>query len=239
MRRVAIYPQPVPDAEESRVSFRAPGLVQGSDQSALLSIADVLYPGLVFKNESEGGLMITVPGQLGDDLAHHERVARSRFAEALGVLRAMKFGRGELQEEVVRSPAWDASGNVVVRTGTVRIYATFGDEIGHFARQAERAISVGGGLRQALVLHGKANRDAGDFYNIYELARDEFGGEDGVRSVLGISRQKQRAFTASANNLLPSDGGRHATGTNQAAVRMQLEDMAEFVAELLRSWILG
>ena len=183
--------------------------------------------------------MLAVVGQLGDDLARHEREARSRFAEALGVLRAMKFGRGELQEEVVRSPAWDASGNVVVRVGTVKVYASFGDDIRHFARRAERAISASRGLKQALALHGKANRDAGDFYNIYELARDEFGGEDGVRSALGTSRKTQRSFTASANNLLPSDGGRHATGTNQAAVKMQLEGMAEFVADLLKAWILA
>jgi hypothetical protein len=151
----------------------------------------------------------------------------------------MKFGRGELQEEVVRSPAWDASGNVVVRVGTVKVYASFGDDIRHFAQRAQAAISTARGLRQALVIHGKANRDAGDLYNIYELARERFGGEDGIKSVLGISKTAQKSFTASANNLLPADGGRHATGTNQAAVKMQLEDMAEFVAGLLKAWILA
>jgi hypothetical protein len=56
------------DIEKSRVSFRAPELVQGSDQSALLTIADVLSPGLVVKNESEGGLMLTVAGTWGTTL---------------------------------------------------------------------------------------------------------------------------------------------------------------------------
>jgi hypothetical protein len=151
----------------------------------------------------------------------------------------LKVGRGELQEEVIRSPAWDTAGNVVVRVGTVKVYASFGDDIGDFARRAQTAISTCHGLRQALELHGKANRDAGDFYNIYELAREEFGGEDGVRSVLRVSMKEQKAFTASANNLLPSDGGRHATGTNPAAVKMQMESMAEFVARLLTAWILA
>lgn len=203
-----------------------------------MTIADVLYPGLLHNDDNDGGLRLWIGGSLADDLQEKEQLTRQQFDEALGVLRASKFGRGEVQDKVARSPAWDSKGNVVVRVGTVKAYVRFGDEEAEFARRAKGSAVRSHRLRSALILHGKANRTAADFYNIYEYAEDEFGGEAQVRKALGISRRKQRLFRAAANNLSPLDGGRHAANTNPGAVRMTPVDLAEFAADLLRSWIL-
>lgn len=221
----------------SRVSFPAPRLAQGSDEEALLEIADAMYPGLISRGEGDSrlNLWVQTPGE-DHDLGELETFARRRFSECLGALRAMKFGRGELREEVARAPARYASGAVVIRTNTVKVYATFGDQIRQFAEQASGAIAQNSKLRDALELHGKARRDAGDFYSIYEYAKQEFGGREGIRSALGISIRRQKAFTKSANSLSPLEGGRHSHG-DPGAVKMRLEEMAEFTATLLRTWI--
>jgi hypothetical protein len=226
------------DAAWESVSFRAPELVQGSDEDALLTIAGVVSPGLISRNKHEGGLSLWVHGHSGaDDLEQLEELARSRFSECLGVLRAMKFGRGQLREELIRSPARYASGAVVVRVAAVKVHLNDEDQLAPFAEQALGAMARSPRLTSALALYGKANSDPGDYFNIYEYGMEEFQGPAGIESVLGISVGRQKAFTASANNLAPAKGGRHSKRINPAAVRMGRDEMAEFAANFLKVWI--
>jgi hypothetical protein len=71
---------------------------------------------------------------------------------------------------------------------------------------------------------------------IHEYARQEFGGDKGIRDALGLSTHDQERLTASANNLSPLLGGRHAKQRKVDAL-WNLEEQRDFVAELLRRWI--
>ncbi len=87
------------------IEFPIPELTQGSDQSAMITISDVIEPGFLGKN-SAGHYVMRVQGDpRTEDLDEAEKAARARFSEMLGVLRGKKHGRGELANEVDRAPA--------------------------------------------------------------------------------------------------------------------------------------
>lgn len=129
----------------------------------------------------------------------------------------------------------DEAGNQWVGVGTVRVFATFGGEVEAFATGLRAAIDKSQGLRNALWLNGRLGRTAADYYMIHEYAQADLGGTKGVREALSISANAQVRLTASANNLSPLEGGRHATGTGSAS--WSLEEQRAFTADLLRRWI--
>lgn len=152
----------------SSIEFPIPEMTQGDDQQAMALLSNVISPGFIFK-DPDGRYVMNVAGDLSDDLDHAERSARRRFHEVLGVLRAFKHGRGELQSELVRSPARGPSGAQVIRVGTVKVYMTTPGSLERFGESAYRAFLASSRFHEAVYLFGKPNRDAGDFYTIHEL----------------------------------------------------------------------
>jgi hypothetical protein len=178
-----------------------------------------------------------VPGEIGsDDLAATERLAKNQFSEVLGVLRVMKFGRGELRSEIDRSVASDEHGNQVIRVGTAKAYVTFPGALEKFATGAATGITASPNLGDALRIAGKPNRQGSDYSIIYELAEEEFGGREGIKQSLDVSGNRQGEFTKSVNHLAPADGGRHAKGDPNRAT-MTLDEVSRFATSLVGAWI--
>lgn len=157
----------------------------------------------------------------------------------LGVLRSWRAVAGELREEqrpgLGAGSVRDRAGNQWLTVGSVIDYSIAGDEIESLAERTRNGIHTSQNLRNALWLHGRANRTTSDYYMIHEYAELEFGGTRGVRDALGISVKAQERLTASANNLSPLEGGRHAGGRGVAP--MALEGQRAFTLDLLKRWI--
>jgi hypothetical protein len=219
------------------IEFPMPEVTQGADQSALITICDTIDLGFVVVNPNTVQHVMRLEGDPHtDDLEEAERSARVRFSQVLGVLRAFKHGRGELQEEVNRSNVRDEHGNQWVRVGTAKAYMMVPGALEEFAARGGVGLASSAPFRDALRLFGKANRDGGDYYSVYEYAEDEFGGSDGIRDSLGISGKRQGEFTKSVNHLRPADGGRHVSDTPGVA-SMDLEDASRFTTDLMSAWI--
>lgn len=218
------------------IEFDIPDLTQGSDQSAMLTISNTVTLGFLAKNSS-GHFVMRVPGDLRTaDLENAEGSARDRFFELLGILRAKKYGRGELVAEVIRSPARDDSGSVTVRVGTIKEYDGFPGDLENFARKAAHRMAESVEFRDALRLFGGPNRDGAVYYKIYEFAKKALGGPDAIKKILGLSKRRQREFTKSANNLAATEGGRHANN-DPSKVSMTLDGLSAFTTDLMSAWI--
>jgi hypothetical protein len=70
---------------------------------------------------------------------------------------------------------------------------------------------------------------------IFEYAEMDFSGRKAVVVALGVSGNDISRLTSSANNIAPSEGGRHANGTNTA--EWSLERQREFIAAFLKRCI--
>jgi hypothetical protein len=219
------------------ISFPAPALCQGGDEDLLVAIGDIVYPGCVKRPLNKNGLRLWVEGDPSDPEA--KALATAKFQTLLGALRAFRAEAGELREEQLAGlgagSVRDEAGNQWIGVGTVRVFATFGGEVEAFAARVRAAIDKSQGLRNALWLNGRLGRTAVDYYMIHEYAQADLGGTKGVRKALGISANAQKRLTASANNLSPLEGGRHARGTGSAS--WTLEEQRAFTADLLRRWI--
>jgi hypothetical protein len=219
------------------IEFPFPELTQYADQRELVTISDVIDPGFLMKNPDNQQFVMRVAGDPStDDLGTRLVEAEDRFSELLGVLRAQKHGRGERQAEVGRAPGRDELGNQFVPIGTAREYARFPGAIEGFAAKASSGMKGSSAFREALRVFGRPNRDAADYYLVYELAEKEFGGWQGIRDRLGFSRAKLEEFTKSANHLAATSGGRHASG-DPAKATMNLDDMSRFIRELMAAWV--
>ena len=220
------------------IELSMPDVTQGTDQSALLKISDAIEPGFIAVNADTGQYVLRLPGDTKvDDLDRVTEAAFARFSEMLGVLRAKKHGRGELQSEVGRTHIRDEHGNQIVRVGTVKVYASFPGEMETFASKAAAGFSVSDDFREALRVFGRANRDAADYYLVYELASKEFEGWQGIRDRLGFSKARLDEFRKSANHLTATEGGRHAAGDPTRAT-MSLDEMSLFTTELVAAWVI-
>jgi hypothetical protein len=219
------------------ISFPAPALCQGGDEDLLIAIGEIVYPGFVRRPSGENGLRMWIEGDPGGP--ESRALATAMFQTLLGALRAFRAEAGELREELLAGlgagSVRDEAGNQWVGVGTVRVFATFGGEVEAFATGVRAAIAKSQGLRNALWLNGRLGRTAADYYMIHEYAQADLGGTKGVREALGISANAQERLTASANNLSPLEGGRHATGTGSAS--WSLEEQRAFTADLLMRWI--
>ncbi len=219
------------------IEFLMPEVTQGSDQTALVTISDIIDPGFLVMNQTTKQHVLRVEGDPHtDDLAEAERGVRARFSQVLGVLRAFKHGRGELQEEIQRSHVRDEHGNQWVRPPTVRAHMRVPGALEEFSARGGTGLGSSTDFRDALRLFGKANRDGGDYYSVYEFAEAKFGSRDGIREALGISGNNQDEFTKSVNNLHPAEGGRHVSD-KPGVVSMDLEDVSKFTTDLMSAWI--
>lgn len=223
--------------EESVIEFPMPEVTQGSDQGAIVTICEIIDPGFIIVHPTTSEYVMRLEGDpYADDLFEAERDARGRFSQVLGVLRAFKHGRGELLEEVQRSHARDEHGGVVVRLGTAKAYMMTPGALERFSASAGVGLASSVNFRDALRLFGKANRDGGDFYSVYEFAKSDFDGRDGIRNSLEISGSRQDDFTKSVNHLRPADGGRHVSDSPGIA-SMDLDDISRLATELMSAWI--
>lgn len=219
------------------ISFPAPALCQQGDEDLLVEIGDIVYPGFVKRPLNENGLRLWVEG--GPTDPRSKELVTAMFQALLGALRAFRAEAGELRDEQLAGlgtgSARDEAGNQWVEVGTVRVFATIGGEVRAFATDVRAAIATSQALLNALWLNGRLGRTAADYYMIHEYAQGELGGTKGVRDALGISDNAQKKLTASANNLSPLEGGRHAKGPGSAS--WSLEEQRALTAKLLMRWI--
>jgi len=112
---------------------------------------------------------------------------------------------------------------------------TSGSEVEVYAQKAKLGCENSVPLRNALWLNGRRDRSAADFYMVYEYAEKDFGGRKNIITTLQVSNNDLTRLTNSANNVAPTDGGRHAKGLGTA--EWSLDDQKEFIARFLKSWI--
>lgn len=86
-----------------------------------------------------------------------------------------------------------------------------------------------------MLLNGRLDRTAADYYMIHEYAGMEFGGLAGIEDALNVSVRSRRRRKQAVNNLSPLESGCHAT--QSAAPGMTLEEQRGYVASLLLRWI--
>jgi hypothetical protein len=219
------------------ISFPGPALCQGGDEDFLVAIGGIVYPGFLRRPRNENGLRLWVGGDPTDPKSR--ALATAMFQKLLGSLRAFRAEAGELRQEQLAGlgagSVRDEAGNQWLGIGTVRVFATSGGEVEAFAADVRAAIANRQGLRNALWLNGRLGRTGTDYYMIHEYAQGDLGGKKGVRGALGISADMQEKLAASANNLSPLDGGRHAKGTRSAS--WGIAEQQVLTADLLRRWI--
>lgn len=218
--------------------YPAPELCQGSDEDLLLQMGAVIYPGFVARSPTINGLRLRVDGDYRDRSL--DEVAASQFQILLGALRAWRPVAGQRNDEgrppgIGSGSVRDEHGNQVVAVGSVISYAMFGGEFEGFAGDVSVAMDRSVYLRNALWLSGRRDRNAADFFMIYEYAEQDFGGRKAMTAELGISDNDISRLNSSANNLAPTRGGRHANGTGVA--EWSVDQQRDFIALFLRRWI--
>lgn len=217
--------------------FPAPTLCQGSDENLIIEMGGVIFPGFVQRNPSTNGLCLQLAGNYKDDSLL--KTAADQFQILLGVLRAWRPLAGQRVDEVRPGigpgSIKDEHGNQLLRVGPIIEYATFGNEVEAYAREAKIASDHSPRLRNALWLNGRRNRNAADFYMVYEYAKCDLGGDKAIVAALSVTGEDITRLGKSANNLAPTDGGRHAKGSGTA--EWGLDDQKEFIARFLKKWI--
>lgn len=215
----------------------APALCQGADEDLMLEMGGVIYPGFVDRVPGENGLRLTLEGDYRDERL--TEVAADRFQMLLGVLRAWHPLAGQRVDEVRpgigQGSIRDEHGNQTLMVGSAIDYNTFGSEVKAYARLAKLAVARSIRLADALWLNGRRDRNAADFYMIYEYAEDDLGGRGAIVNTLGVSDNDITRLRMSANNLAPTDGGRHAKGTGTP--EWDLDRQREFIGRFLKEWI--
>ena len=215
----------------------APALCQGADEDLIIEMGAIIFPGFVERNPSMNGLRLKLEGDYRDDSLL--KTAADQFQALLGVLRAWRPLAGQRTDEVRpgigTGSIRDDHGNQVVRVGSAMVYLTCGPEVEAYAREAKLASEHSPQLRNALWLNGRRDRNAADFYMVYEYAEDDLGGRKAIVEALGVTDNDITRLRSSANNLAPTDGGRHAKGSGIA--EWGLDDQMKFVACFLKSWI--
>lgn len=215
----------------------APALCQGADEDQIIEMGAIIFPGFVQRNPGANGLRLNLEGDYKDDSLL--KTAADQFQTLLGVLRAWRPLAGQRVDEVRPGigpgSIRDEHGNQLVMLGSVISYATFGSKVEAYAREAKLASKHSQHLCNALWLNGRRDRNAADFYMVYEYAEDDLGGRKAIVAALGVADNDITRLKNSANNLAPTDGGRHANGSGTA--EWGLDDQMGFVACFLKRWI--
>lgn len=215
----------------------APALCQGADEDLIIEMGTIIFPGFVERTPGANGLRLKLEGNYRDDSLL--KTAADQFQVLLGVLRAWRPLAGQRVDEVRpgigTGSIRDDHGNQVVMVRSVIEYTIFGSEVEVYAREAKLASERSPQLRNALWLNGRRDRNAADFYMVYEYAEDDLGGRKAIVEALGASDNDITRLRNSANNLAPTDGGRHAKGSG--IVEWGVKSQMEFVAGFLRRWI--
>lgn len=215
----------------------APALCQGADEDQIIEMGAIIFPGFVQRNPGANGLRLNLEGDYKD--VSLLKTAADQFQTLLGVLRAWRPLAGQRVDEVRPGigpgSIRDEHGNQLVMLSSIISYATFGSEVDAYAREAKLASKNSQHLRNALWLNGRRDRNAADFYMVYEYAEDDLGGRKAIIAALGVTDNDITRLKNSANNLAPFDGGRHANGSGTA--EWDLDGQMGFVASFLKRWI--
>jgi hypothetical protein len=215
--------------------FPAPALCQGADE--VIAMGAVIFPDFVQRAPGASGLRLRLDGDYRDDSLL--KTAEDQIQTLLGILRAWRPVAGQRVDEVRPGigpgSIRDEHGNQLLRVESAILYRIAGPEVDAYAREVKVAMQNSSHLRNALWLNGRRDRNAADFYMIYEYAEADLGGRRAIVETLGVADNEITRLRNSANNLAPSDGGRHAIGTGMA--EWSLDDQRHFIARFLKSWI--
>jgi hypothetical protein len=215
----------------------APALCQGADEDLLIEMGAIIFPGFVQRTPGANGLRLKLDGDYKDDSLL--KTAADQFQTLLGVLRAWRPLAGQRVDEVRPGigpgSIRDEHGNQLVMVGPVIEYATFESEVEAYAREVKLASEHSTHLCNALWLNGRRDRNAADFYMVYEYAADDLGGRKAIVAALGVTDNDITRLRKSANNLAPTEGGRHIKGFGMA--EWGLDNQMEFIARFLKRWI--
>jgi hypothetical protein len=216
--------------------FPAPALCQGADEDLLIEMGATIFPDFIQRVPGANGLRLRLQGNYRDDSLM--KTAADQFQTLLGILRAWRSVAGQRVDEVRPGTGTgsirDEHGNQLVTVGSAIMYVLGGSEVEAYVRDVKVALQSSPDLRNALWLHGRRDRNSADFYMIYEYAEEDLGGRKAIIETLGVTGNDITRLRTSANNLAPSDGGRHAKGTGTA--EWSLDDQREFIASFLKRW---
>ncbi len=216
----------------------APALCQYADEDLMIEMGSVIYPGFVDRVQGANGLRLTLEGDYRNERLLE--LAADQFQTLLGALRAWRPLAGQRVDEIRpgigQGSIQDEHGNQVIMARSAIAYITSGSEVKTYANLARLAITRSTQLADALWLNGRRDRNAADFYMIYEYAEDNLGGRGAIVKALGVSDNDITRLRGSANNLAPTDGGRHAKGFGTP--EWSLDRQREFIARFLKEWIL-
>jgi hypothetical protein len=183
------------------------------------------------------GLSLKVEGDYQDKSLL--KIATDEFQILLGLLRAWRPEAeqrvDEIRPGIGSGSICDEHGNQVLIFGPAIAYTRFGSEVETYARNAKIALERSPHLRNALWLHGRRDRNAADFYIIYEYAEEDFAGRKAIVATLGFTNNDITRLRNSANNLAPTEGGRHAKRSGTA--EWGLDRQKAFIARFLKRWI--
>lgn len=217
--------------------FQALALCQGADENLIIEMGAIIFPDFAQRDPGINGLRMKLEGDYKDESLL--KTAADQFQILLGVLRAWRPLAGQRADEVRpgigRGSIRDEHGNQLIKMGSAISYSTFGSEVEKYAHQAKLASENSPQLRNALWLNGQRDRNAADFYMVYEYAKNDLEGDKAITAALGVAGKDITRLTSSANNLAPTDGGRHAKESGIA--EWSLDDQKEFIAGFLKKWI--
>lgn len=215
----------------------APKLCQGSDENLLIEMGETIFDGLVDRMPEGNGLRLRIPGDYMDSALLDE--VANEFQILLGALRAWKPIAGERRDEVRPGVDFgsirDENGNQVVHLGGIISHTVASDEIPKFSKQVCAALNHSQLLRNALWLNGRRDRNSADYFMIYEYSKTEFGSEANISRALVVPARDLVRLRNSANNLCPTQGGRHAGCRTDP--EWGLSSQRQFTATLLKRWI--
>ena len=217
--------------------FPAPNLCQGADEDLIIEMGEIIFPHFVHGQSRRNGLSLKLEGDYKDDSLLE--IAANRFQILLGILRAWDPMAGQRADEIRPGigpgSIRDDRGNQVIKVGCVIDYTRIRSEVKGYAWEAKLAIEHSLQLHNALWLNGRRDRNAADFYMVYEYAEDDLGGRKKIIQALRVTDNEITRLKSSANNLTPTDGGRHAKGSGTA--EWSLDDQREYTARFLKKWI--
>ncbi len=216
----------------------APELCQGADEDLIIKMGEFIFPDFLHRNSSRNGLCLKIEGDYKDDSL--SRTASDRFQILLGILRAWNPVAGKRKDEIRPGigpgSIMDDRGNQIIKPESVITYASLAEsKVKKYAQETKLASERSRQLHNALWLNGRRDRNAADFYMIYEYAEKDFQGRKGIVEALRVTDNDLERLKSSANNLAPIDGGRHASDSGTA--EWGLDDQKKFIARFLKAWI--
>lgn len=231
------------------IAVCTPELCSGDEADVLIETGNRMLGDEVFLRQPQhNGVWVRTPYAVDELRNERGKVDWSRpmakglsiFQLCLGALRTWQTDFGTLREEwnrvfgfgnfwdiesnaryAVVSPAIDyTSSNRRKRDGIVRAIYSAADKSDRFC--------------DAVVLYGRSNREAAEYYMIWELVEMDLGHKNRVDKRLGIPQGLYDKVRRSCCSLPPTLGGRHARLDKPE--ELSLSNIRDETARLLQRW---